>query len=128
MKKLSVLLGLIGIAQLVLGICLLFIPQAFAAWMGLSPTGTDINYLFGMLAARFLAYGAGMFVIARDPAANTFWITNMTIIQAIDLGVGLFYTLNGSLTLKASGFPMFNAALFTLLLLLWKPKTASVRA
>jgi hypothetical protein len=122
MKKLSILLTLIGIAQLVLGISLLLIPQPFAAWMGLSPTGADINYLFGMLAARFIAYGIGMFFIAREPARHPFWINNMILIQAVDLAVGLFYTLNGTLTLKVSAFPMFNAAIFTLLLLLWRPK------
>ena len=127
MKKLSIVLGMVGVAQLVLGICLLIIPQQFAAWMGLSPTGTDINYLFGMLAARFLAYGVGMFVVARSQESNRFWIDNMAFIQAVDLAVGLFYTLNGTLAIKVSAFPMFNASVFMLLLVLWRPKpTTSV--
>lgn len=123
MKKLSILLRVIGIVQLILGTALLFVPQLFTAWMGLSPAGTDNNYLFAMLSARFLAYGIGMFYIARDPANHPFWINNMILIQVTDLAAGLFYTLNGTLALSVSGFPMFNATLFIILLLLWRPKT-----
>lgn len=121
MKKLRILLRLIGIVQLALGAGLLFIPSAFTSWMGLSVTDTDINYLFGMLAARFIAYGVGMFVIAREPEKNMFWIKNMTFIQLIDLAVGLFYTINGTLTISVSAFPMFNATVFAALLFFWMP-------
>lgn len=121
MKKLTVLLRMIGVVQLLLGAGLLFAPSMFVAWMGLSATATDINYLFGMLAARFIAYGAGMFFIARAPEKNAFWIQNMLFIQLIDLAVGLFYTMNGTLVLAASAFPMFNATVFATLLFFWMP-------
>jgi len=122
MKKLKILLRLIGVVQLMLGAGLLFAPLAFTGWMGLSATQTDINYLFGMLAARFIAYGVGMFVIAREPEKNIFWIKNMMFIQIIDLAVGLLYTVNGTLTLSVSAFPMFNATVFAVLLFFWMPK------
>lgn len=121
MKKLTVLLRVIGVVQLLLGAGLLFAPSMFVAWMGLSATATDINYLFGMLAARFIAYGAGMFFIAGAPEKNVFWIQNMLFIQLIDLAVGLFYTMNGTLALAASAFPMFNATVFATLLFFWMP-------
>lgn len=122
MKKLTVLLSLIGVVQLVLGAAFLFAPLAFTGWMGLSTTQTDINYLFGMLAARFIAYGVGMFVVSREPEKNIFWIKNMIFIQLIDLAVGLFYTINGTLALSVSAFPMSNAAVFAALLFFWAPK------
>ena len=128
MKKLTILLRLIGIVQLILGVALLFAPATFTAGMGLSATHADINYLFGMLAARFIAYGIGMFVIAREPAENVFWINNMILVQLIDLAVGIIYTSNGILSFAASAFPMFNAALFAGLLSLWKPKRVKNRA
>lgn len=127
MKKLTILLRLIGVVQLILGVALLFAPAAFTAWMGLSATLADINYLFGMLAARFIAYGIGMFAIARDPAKNLFWINNMILIQFIDLAVGIFYTVNGTLSLAASAFPMFNATLFAGLLFLWRPNRVEIQ-
>jgi hypothetical protein len=123
--KLKVLLIAVGIVQLVLGLAYLFIPHELLRWMGHSLPATDINYPLGMLAARFLAYGLGMLVIARAPAQHPFWIKNMVLIQVIDLAVGLFYTLSGTIPLKLSAFPMFNATLIALLLWLWRPKSAS---
>ena len=113
---------MIGIVQLLLGFGILLAPTSFVVWMGLSRTPADANYLFGMLAARFIAYGIGMFVIAQKPTAHVFWIKNMILIQAIDLAVGLFYTINGVLPLSVSAFPMFNATLFIALLMRWRPR------
>jgi hypothetical protein len=63
-----------------------------------------------------------MFAIARAPEKNIFWIKNMLFIQLIDLAVGLFYTISGTLALSVSAFPMFNAAAFATLLFFWMPK------
>ena len=122
MRKLRILLRVIGIVQIVLGLGLLFAPAFFLEWMGLSVPPTDVNYMLGMLAARFLAYGLGMFYVARAPEENIFWINNMILIQIIDLATGVFYTLNGTLSLVVSAFPMFNASVFIILLFLWRPK------
>ena len=94
--------------------------------MGHSIPMSDINYPLGMLAARFLAYGIGMFVIARNPIEHRFWIKNMVFIQMIDLAVGIFYTANGTISLSLSGFPMFNAMLIAVLLWVWRPKQAGM--
>lgn len=122
MKKLTILLRVIGVVQLILGAAYLFAPGTFTTSMKLSAAPHDTNYAFGMLAARFLAYGIGMLVIARDPVRNLFWINNMILIQLIDLGVGVFYTANGTLALSSSAFPMFDAVIFVGLLFLWRPK------
>lgn len=122
--KLKVLLRVIGVVQLILGAFYLFLPLQFLSMQGLSTPGADNAYPLGMLAARFLAYGIGMFFIARDPEKNSFWVNNMILIQAVDLAVGIFYTATGIVTLTHSGFPMFNAALFIVLLSLWRPKLA----
>ena len=124
--KLKVLLISVGIVQLVLGLAYLFMPHELLRWMGHSIPPTDLKYPLGMLAARFLAYGLGMLVIARAPAQHQFWIKNMVFIQVIDLAVGLFYTFSGTIGLTLSAFPMFNAALIALLLWRWRPRAASV--
>ncbi len=122
--KLKVLLRVIGVVQLILGAFYLFLPLQFLSMQGLSTPGADNAYPLGMLAARFLAYGIGMFFIARDPEKNSFWVNNMILIQAVDLAVGIFYTATGIVALSHSIFPMFNAALFIVLLSLWRPKAA----
>lgn len=125
MRKLNVLLFIIGAVQLVLGLLYLFLPLPFLGLMGLSTPGADIAYPLGMLAARFLAYGLGMFYIARAREKQVFWINNMILIQVVDLAVGIFYTVTGVVGLNHSAFPMFNATLFIILLTLWRPKAAS---
>ena len=118
--KLKVFLMIVGIVQIVLGILYLIFPHELLRSMGHTIPMDDINYPFGMLAARFLAYGAGMFVIAKAPNENRFWMMNMVFIQLVDLAVGVFYTLNGTITLSLSGFPMFNAMLIASLLWIWR--------
>ena len=93
MKKLTILLRVIGVVQLILGAAYLFAPGAFTTSMKLAAAPHDTNYAFGMLAARFIAYG-----------------------------IGVFYTLNGTLALASSAFPMFDAVIFAGLLFLWRPK------
>lgn len=122
MKKLKVLLRVIGVVQVILGVLYLLVPKQFLTMQGLSAPGADIAYPLGMLAARFLAYGIGMFFIAREPEKNLFWINNMLLIQAVDLAAGIFYTATDVVALAHSAFPMFNAALFIILLSLWRPK------
>ena len=123
--KLKVLLRIIGVVQLILGAFYLFLPLQFLSMQGLSTPGADNAYPLGMLAARFLAYGIGMLIIAKAPEKNLFWINNMILIQALDLAVGIFYTATGIVGLSHSGFPMFNATLFIILLTLWRPKAAA---
>jgi hypothetical protein len=123
MMKLKILLVVLGSVQIILGIAYLIFPHGLLAWMGHSMPAPDINYPLGMLAARFLAYGIGLFVIARDPERHAFWIDNMIFIQLVDLGTGVFYTLTGTVSLALAGFPMFNATLFATLLWLWRPRS-----
>ncbi len=121
MDKLQILLILIGVVQLILGAMHLFAPTLIYTKMGMTAPPEDNHYYGGMMAARFIAYGIGMFVIAQAPQHHVFWIYNMILVQIIDLLVGLFYTARGVITLKSSGFPMFNATLFIILLSLWAP-------
>ena len=126
MKKLQVVLVIVGVIQVVLGLWYLFAPLQFLSLMGHSTVQADIAYPLGMLAARFLAYGVGMFYVARHPAENLFWINNMIFIQAIDLAVGVYYTATGVVGLQDSGFAMFNATWIIVLLALWRPKASSL--
>jgi hypothetical protein len=128
MTRLKALLWLIAASQFVLGALTLLAPGPFFAWMGLTVPPADNNYMLGMLAARFLAYGIGMAVLARQDAPDPFWIRNMILIQVIDFGVGAYYVASGTIGFAVAAFPMFNAALFATLLWLWGPRAGPAQA
>jgi hypothetical protein len=109
-------LVLVGVSQIVLGALVLFAPAALTAVMKLPPPAPSDLYLLAMLGARFLAYGLGMFVLARARQPDRFWVLNMALIQAIDLAAGLYFTRTGAVALAGAAFPMINALLFCALL------------
>lgn len=122
MTKLKVLLWIVAISQLALGALTLLAPATFFGWMGLSAPPANNQYMLGMLAARFIAYGLGMAWLARMRTPDRFWVRNMVLIQVIDFAVGAFYLANGTIGVAVAAFPMFNAALFASLLWLWSGK------
>ncbi len=122
MKKITYLLYIVGFIQIVLGIFHLFAPEFFLKNTGHTIPEPDIYYPLAMLAARFIAYGIAFIYIARDPVKHVLWIKFMILIQLIDLGAGIFFTLTGIVAFTDSAFPMFNATWIALLLYLWMPK------
>lgn len=119
MPGLRILLWVIAMSQFVLGALTLFAPLQFYGWMGLTVPAADNAYMIGMLGARFVAYGIGMAMLAQSDSPSRFWITNMVLIQAIDFAVGLYYLTAGVVAVGVVAFPMFNAALFAILLMLY---------
>ncbi len=118
-------LRVVGTTQLILGLAYLLLPAQFLAQMGHSPVAADLYYPLGMLAARFLAYGAGFWLISKEPEKHLLWIRLMAVIQAIDLGVGLVYSVQGVVPWSLSCFPMFNAAWIGLMCFFWQPRETS---
>ena len=121
MKKINVLLFVVGIVQLVLGLLYLLMPHTILHWMGHSAVADDIAYPLGMLSSRFMVYGTLLLLVSRSPEDNRMLILGMIWIQVIDLAVGVFYTMQGTVGIALSGFPMFNATVIALLLWLWMP-------
>jgi hypothetical protein len=119
MKKLTILLRVVGVIQIVLGLMYLFAPAFILASMGHTVPESDIFYPLGMLAARFIAYGIAFIYISSEPIQHKLWIQFMILIQAIDLAAGIFYTATGAVTLELSGFAMFNATWIMVLLYLF---------
>ena len=105
----TVFLRVVGSVQLALGMAYLFFPGALLQQMGHSAAAPDLYYPLGMLAARFVAYGLGFWIISREAKEHALWVALMGLIQAIYLGVGMAYTATGVLPLQLSAFPMFNA-------------------
>jgi hypothetical protein len=113
-------LWFIAAVQFVLGIGFLVHPQGMAASLGLPEVPEWANWMFGMMAARFLAMGYGMVVAARDPWHGRPWMKAMIAIQAIDWAVTLLHLWQGHVSLAQVNTAAFLPVLFIAALLwLW---------
>lgn len=124
----TVFLRVVGSVQLVLGLAYLSMPGVVLQQMGHSAVSPDVYYPLGMLAARFIAYGVGFWVISRRAQDHALWVGLMGLIQVIDLCVGIVYTAMGILPLQLSAFPMFNAVWIGLTCVIWYVRHMPVKA
>ncbi|MEO7631654.1 MAG: hypothetical protein ABIS44_09960 [Mycobacteriales bacterium] len=129
MKHLRTTLIVVGIFQIFFGLLFLLAPGPAASMFGLEPDAPAwANWLFAMMAARFLGYGYGMFVAARDPLGRVAWIDTMIAIQAIDWLATLGYLISGDLTLAQVTTAAVAPPLFIAALLAFHPRRAGVAA
>ena len=117
-RALGLTLWFIAIVQLVLGVGFLIAPEGMASALGLAVVPGWANWMFGMMAARFLGYGYGMLVAARAPSPSLPWLRSMVIIQLIDWGVTVKYLMSGAVTLAQVNTASFLPLVF-IALLLW---------
>jgi len=123
MRALRISLVVIGIFQLVLGALFLLVPGQAADLLGLRPAAPPwVNWLFAMMAARFLGYAYGMFTAARAPRARVGWINTMIVIQAIDWAATIVYLIARDVSLRQVTTAAFMPALFIGALLWWHPR------
>lgn len=120
---LSFTLRFIAVVQFVLGAGFLVAPEGMASLLGLAATPGWANWMFGMMAARFLAFGYGMLVAARDPAGNLSWLRSMVAIQLVDWAVTVKYLLAGAVTLAQVSTASFLPLVFVALLWWGWPRT-----
>lgn len=116
-------LRFIAIVQFVLGLSFLLAPEFTSHAMGLAAAPEWTNWLFGMMAARFLGFGYGMLLAAQNPWEGRHWIKAMIGIQAIDWVVTLVYLLRGAVTLMQVSTASFLPAIFIIVLWLNYPQT-----
>lgn len=119
-RTLGFTLRFIAVVQLVLGTGFLIAPQSLASTLGLAATPGWANWMFGMMAARFLAFGWGMLVAARDPQGHLPWLRAMVAVQLVDWAVTIKYLLAGAVTLaQASTAPLLPLVFVGLLWWAW---------
>ena len=105
-------LWVIAAFQLILGTAFLLAPEQTAKALDLSTAPGWTNWLFGMMAARFLGFGYGMVIAARDPHKAEPWIKAMIVIQAIDWLVTVKYLARGAVTLAQVSTASFLPLVF----------------
>ena len=125
-KLLRATLWVIAVIQFALGAAFLAAPEQTANMLGLSVAPGWANWLFGMMAARFLGFGYGMVVAARNPDKARPWIKAMIAIQAIDWLVTLKYLSAGAVTLAQVSTASFLPVVFVVVLIIGLARPARV--
>jgi hypothetical protein len=115
-RTMSFTLRFIALVQLVLGVGFLMVPADMASLLGLAVTPGWANWMFGMMAARFLGFGYGMLIAARQVAGNVAWLRAMVAIQLIDWAVTVKYLVSGAVTLAQVNTASFLPLVFVALL------------
>ncbi len=105
----------IAVVQFGFGAVFLFAPAATARLFGFPPAPGWSDWLLGMMAARFIGYGFGLLLAARNPYEHRAWIQTMIFVQAIDWILTVFHLSKGDITLMqvptAVIFPLLWLAL-----------------
>jgi len=127
-RLLAATLWFVAAVQLVLGAAFLAAPEQAAHALGLSPAPGWANWLFGMMAARFLGFGFGMTVAARNPAGARSWIAVMIGVQTIDWIVTLKYLALGAVTLAQVSTASLLPVLFVIALAVAMPRPIAAAA
>lgn len=117
----------IAVVQFILGFAFLFAPNAMAQALGFPAAPEWTNWLFGMMAARFLGFGYGMTVAARDPQASLPWIKAMIGVQIIDWLVTMYYLWDGAVSLIQVNTASFFPILFIIILWAFSPLRKSAK-
>ena len=99
-RGLRITLFVVAGFQFFIGAAFLVVPSQTAALLGLAEAPGWTNWLFAMMAARFLGYGVGLIVAARDPLGNRTWIDTMIAIQLIDWVATVSHLVGGDVTLR----------------------------
>ncbi len=124
-RLLAFTLRFIACVQIVLGCGFFIAPAGMATVLGLVPAPGWANWLFGMMAARFLGFGYGLFIAARDPVAHLPWVRAMVGIQILDWIVTVQHLHAGDVTLAQVNTASFLPLVFLGLLAASWPRRAS---
>ena len=122
MKRLPYALRTTGLVQLFFGALFVLAPGMTADVLQTRTTEPGwVDWLFVMMGARFIGYGVGMFVAARDPRRHLAWINTMIIVQALDWASTLTFLVAGQVTLRNVTSAAVLPPLIIVALVWWHP-------
>ena len=123
MHPLPALLRFIGVVQLFFGALFVLLPTRAGEMLGLgAPPPGWASWAFVMLGARFLGFGLGMFLAARDPAAHAAWIDAMILVQAVDLLATVVFLVRGDIPMPNVASALVLPVVWIAGLLWWHPR------
>ena len=125
MKPLPVLLRVIGVVQLLFGALFLLAPTYAGDLLGLGASPPPwVPWVLVMTGARFLGFGYGMVVAARDPATHVAWIDAMIVVQIADWLGTLVFLARGDIPMPNVASAVVLPVVFVAGMLWWHPRRA----
>ncbi|MEZ5115605.1 MAG: hypothetical protein R2737_04975 [Candidatus Nanopelagicales bacterium] len=128
MSPLRLSLRTIAVVQAFFGVLFLVAPAAAPNLLGLTEQQPGwVNWLFAMMAARFLGYAVGLWLAAGNPQRHLSWINTMIGIQALDWLATLAFLASGELALRNVTTAAVLPPLFIAALIWWHPRRTGDR-
>jgi len=112
----------ISISQFVLGAAYLFGAERFNELLDLDGAPSWTQWPFALGGARYVAFGFGMLLVARNPTAHRSWIQAMILVQAIDWLATIASVSTGIVTLRQVATASFLPLIFIAGLLIGYPR------
>lgn len=123
MRPLRLTLVTIAIFQFTLGALFVVAPGQASPLLGLDPAEPGwADWLFVMGGARFLAFGWGMLLAARDPVGKVSWIDAMIAVQVVDWVATVGYLAAGDVRLEQVTTAAFMPVVFVAMMLWFHPR------
>jgi hypothetical protein len=107
---------LIAMVQVILGMLLIFAPQAFSQLLGLSPAPAWTDWMFAQSGGRALGFAYGMLLVLRDAGRHAAWIRAMIGVQVVDWIATLLALAAGKVTLAQVATAPLLPVLFVIVL------------
>jgi hypothetical protein len=96
-----------------LGLLFVLVPKRIEVAFHFPDLPVGVNYLVGLWGCVFLSLGYGYVVAAGDPIRHLVWVQIGIARGLLESLLGLFYLVQGVVSMSQAGFGIFVAALIT---------------
>lgn len=125
LAALRVVLGIVGITQVIFGLTELLVPAQFHQFVGYSQIPPWAIFTSRLGSVRFLALAFGIYLAIRDPRKHIAWIQVMIFVHAMDFLIAVCAwtsTLCPTIPFMRSAIPLWLPLLLVALLIVFYPK------
>jgi hypothetical protein len=128
MRGLRMVLVLDAAVLLLLGAALIAAPELAATAFGLEGLPVGVHYLVGTWGCALLTMGIGYVAAAQNPVRHVVWVQVGIARGVLECLVGLWYVMQGVVTLRQAGPGIVVAALMAVAYTVLHPRAEPVPA
>ena len=110
-----------GVLHILLGLGLIFAPQASANLMGFGTIDTPSIYLAALVGLLFLSASIWLIVASRYPVQNITWVKFAILWTALGVVIQSFLVVQGIVQFSQAGVGIISDAVFAIAFLAFYP-------